>query len=657
LIRALAGILLAAVSLAAVPARAEPANVVVVSGDSAILEPPAPLPFSGRDIRFEPTGDGGYATAVLPGAPIQPRGKLLRFATGENAATRVELLRPILFYGVPYRELYVYPQGVVTLGEPFAEGIRASAADASRLAPDLLSGPAAIAPLWNELVANRLPPGGGVFVAQWDGVTSVTWMAIPSIRPADAPNTFQVVFHADGAIDLQYGAMSSAWGVVGIVPETSVRAGVGSVDFARQPEIGPDMAALAHYRDLPQLNEMALARRVYQQVPDRVEFMTVFSTVPVDGPHLVYSSTVKNGDRGIGLPTFDQSELFGGKRLEHLVVMNDLAFWSDDPGAPPRAKGYAFAESTLAVLAHETGHRWLAHLGDGLCSGDGHWSYFLDSGASLMGGNRLRENPDGSFTSIGALETFAPLDLYLMGLLPPAQVAPFYVVDDAHGFSTTAGAPLAPLRPESRPQAGVTFRGERRGQSIQDVVAKLGPRSPEAASSRAFHMLFVLVVPQGSQATPAELAKVDRVRRDFGPFFRQATDGRARMWTRVPSATTAPTPVEPDPLLIAGFPRVLDARLQSSRAGRDLVEVDFADYDGDVSTLEVSTDVTQDLEPARLEVDGETRGARLGTITMALRDLPRDASELRLALVDENGQRSPVYAWRIPVEGDGPSTP
>jgi hypothetical protein len=84
------------------------------------------------------------------------------------------------------------------------------------------------------------------------------------------------------------------------------------------------------------------------------------------------------------------------------------------------------------------------------------------------------------------------------------------------------------------------------------------------------------------------------------------------------------------------------------------VEVDFADYDGNVSTLEVSTDVTQDLEPARLEVDGETRGERLGTITMALRDIPRDASELRLALVDENGQRSPVYAWRIPAGGDGP---
>jgi L-alanine-DL-glutamate epimerase-like enolase superfamily enzyme len=29
--------------------------------------------------------------------------------------------------------------------------------------------------------------------------------------------------------------------------------------------------------------------------------------------------------------------------------MNDLAFWSDDPGAHPRAQGYAFAESTLAA--------------------------------------------------------------------------------------------------------------------------------------------------------------------------------------------------------------------------------------------------------------------------------------------------------------------
>jgi hypothetical protein len=634
------------VLLVAGSARAEPSHVVVVAGDSSILEPAVPLPFSHARLRFEPTGDRGYATALLPGSTIEPRGKLLRFAGGESSPTRIALIRPITLYGVPYRDLYVYPQGVVTLGEPLAAGVHASAASTGALAPDLLSGPAVVAPFWNELVPSRPIPGGGVFVAQWEGSTSVAWIGIPSVRPADAPNTFRIVFHPDGAIDLEYGPMSSGWGVVGLAPEASGRAGIASVDFAREADVPPDAAALAIYRDLPLLNEIALARRVYEQVPDRFEFMTVFSTVPIDGPHLVYSSSVKNGDRGIGLPIFDQSGLLGAKRLEHLVVMNDLAFWDEEPSGRPRAQAYAFAESTLAVLAHETGHRWLAHLDGDLCSGDGHWSYFLENGASFMGGHRLRENPDGSFTSIGALQGFAPLDLYLMGLLPPAEVEPFYVVDHPHGFTTEAGAPIAPPRPGSRPEVGVTFRGERREHSIHGVVARLGPRVPEAETSRSFHMVFVLVVPQGAEASAAELAKVDRARRAFGPFFRQATHGRARMWTRVPAAAPV-LRTEPDPLLVAGVPRVLGARLQRSGDGRELMAVDFADYDGDVAALEVSTDVTQDLEPARLEVDGENHGSRRGTITIALRDLPREASELRIALVDELGQRSSVYAWRV----------
>jgi hypothetical protein len=646
-----AALLLGSLGVHARQVRAEPAHLVVVEGSPDILEPPSPFPLAGKRIRLTPV-DGGYTTAILEGQAIPARGKLLRFPDREAAPVQVPLVRPVVLYGAAYRDLYVHPHGAVTLGEPFGGDVRASAVDPGSLRSGLLSGPAVVAPFWNELLSSRPIPGGGVYVAQWNGATSVSWIGVPSARPADAPNTFQVVFRADGVIDLDYGPMSSAWGMVGVVPERAARLGVGTADFAAAPAVSAGSAALAHYHDLPVLNEIALARRVYRQAPDRFEFMTVFTTVPVEGPHLVYSTTVKNTDQGIGLPTFDQSALFGSERLEHLIFMNDLALWADDPAAPPRAPGYAFAESTLAVLAHETGHRWLSHLDRSLCSGDGHWSYFLESGASLMGGHRLRENPDGTFTSVGALERFSPLDLYLMGLMPAAEVPPFFAVDDAHAFTDEQGRPVAAPHPEAKPDLGITFRGVRRDESAAALVQRFGPRIPAPSSGKSLRMAFVLVVPQGTHATSSDLTKVERVRRAFGPYFRQAAHARARMWTRVPPIA-ATTEVAEDASLTSGVPRVIGARLQQAADGRKLMEIDFADYDGDLAVLEVSSDVSADVAPARLEIDGENHGTRRGTITLGLRDLPAQAAELRVSLVDDLGQRSPVFAWPLGSDAAG----
>jgi hypothetical protein len=146
--------------------------------------------------------------------------------------------------------------------------------------------------------------------------------------------------------------------------------------------------------------------------------------------------------------------------------------------------------------------------------------------------------------------------------------------------------------------------------------------------------------------------KVERVRRAFGPYFRQAAHARARMWTRVPPIA-ATTEVAEDASLTSGVPRVIGARLQQAADGRKLMEIDFADYDGDLAVLEVSSDVSADVAPARLEIDGENHGTRRGTITLGLRDLPAQAAELRVSLVDDLGQRSPVFAWPLGSDAAG----
>jgi hypothetical protein len=128
--------------------------------------------------------------------------------------------------------------------------------------------------------------------------------------------------------------------------------------------------------------------------------LTAFTTEPVDGPSLISSFPVKNLDRGIGLPVFDYGALYGTRNLEHLVVMNDLAFYDEDRRArrdTPRTRSHP---PRSPFLAHETGHRWLAEAScptGSLASSDGHWSFFLESGGSLLGGNQLQDNGDGSF--------------------------------------------------------------------------------------------------------------------------------------------------------------------------------------------------------------------------------------------------------------------
>ena len=263
----------------------------------------------------------------------------------------------------------------------------------------------------------------------------------------------------------------------------------------------------------------------------------MFTTQPVDGPSPVWSTTVQNADRGIGMPVFDHSALFGSKALEHVVVMNDVDFYADDPTQPPRLPSYAYAPSTLAVLAHETGHRWLAYAGgiDDLAGAHGHWNYVLDSGASFLGGNALRQNADGTFSSTAAMRAYGPLDRYLMGFAAPEEVQPFFVVDDAHDFVPALSRGGEPMGIDSHPEEGVRFRGTRRDVTIGEVIERSGPREPDASTARtAFRMATVLVVPAGTRPDDGKVAKVERVRRAFGPFFRAATGNRARMHTWLP---------------------------------------------------------------------------------------------------------------------------
>ncbi len=61
---------------------------------------------------------------------------------------------------------------------------------------------------------------------------------------------------------------------------------------------------------------------------------------------------------------------------------------------------------------------------------EAHWSYLLDSDASFLYGSDWTDHHDGTFTATDVLSGFSDLDLYLMGLVGPESVDPFWLLEN-----------------------------------------------------------------------------------------------------------------------------------------------------------------------------------------------------------------------------------
>ena len=101
-----------------------------------------------------------------------------------------------------------------------------------------------------------------------------------------------------------------------------------------------------------------------------------------------------------------------------------------------------------------------------------HWSFLLDSNASLMYGNDWRVNSDGTFTSIAANKYYSPFDLYLMGLIDKSQVPPMLLIENAS------------VDPTRLPAVGETISGTAHSVTIDDIIGAEGERMPNASASQ-----------------------------------------------------------------------------------------------------------------------------------------------------------------------------
>lgn len=187
-----------------------------------------------------------------------------------------------------------------------------------------------------------------------------------------------------------------------------------------------------------------------------------------------------------------------------------------------------------------------------------HWSFWMDAGGSPAGGNRWKDNGDGTFSTLPQKPsemTYSMLDLYLMGLADPSEVPPFGVLEGAAPPADvkdpfTGG----PLTKASFPRFGdtpVTVKATRRALTIDDVIAANGPRVPARKDSpHAFKLGVVLMV--GKDASNDEItraeAAMDSLAPKLAPAFERATRGRATMEvvTKAADAPDAGPPADED---------------------------------------------------------------------------------------------------------------
>jgi hypothetical protein len=270
-----------------------------------------------------------------------------------------------------------------------------------------------------------------------------------------------------------------------------------------------------------------VTEHLYSLYPDDpFDFVVVFHTRPT-GDGVPRSLGVRNAIRGINLGDYDTSAAYGSAgRLQQVIFQN--------------------ANLTGREVNHEIGHRWGAFLDDpvlNLSIPTGfHWGVSdhvgqLGNGPFLLAdgsGGYLVSNANGSENFIS--NDYSSLELYLMGLASPAEVAPLRFVTDP-----SVDASFGTTLPES----------STRLVSVADIVAVYGERLPASATSaKAFSAAFVVV--SDAPLSEAEYTLSTHVARYLGGVsaggvrqgglfdlmdpssFAATTDFRATLETRLP---------------------------------------------------------------------------------------------------------------------------
>jgi hypothetical protein len=496
-------------------------EIAVIRDEGDVIAPANAFDLKGIGLRFTRNASGGYDVRQADATFRTGIGN--RVTLTDDDTVRADVAFAFPFFSGNERTAFVNSDGNIT----FREGDSAST---DRSVGRLLTGPPRVAPFLADLDPSA---GGTVFVNAASDQYTVTWCGVRGFDSTQTTST-QATLLPDGSIEMRFApGITLPDAVVGVSPGQTLD--FRTVDLSGPgPSSGGASALGERFSENPDLDVVSMANVFYRSHRDAFDQLVIWTdTSVVSGNAFAFEATVANEIQGIGVDIFDISREFGSAgRLRSYTLMDRLAKYPDDP-----TTRFLGENNTLSVLGQEVGHRWLAylnfrdHLGQRseelLGRDQAHWSFFMDSDASVMEGNDIEALGGGSFRTAGAVRRYSRLDQYAMGLVSPADVLPFFYVQNPVNLSQTKDK-------ESAPQVGVTFNGTRREVLIDDVIAIHGPRVPSSAEAPRVHrQAFLYVVGAGRPVDAGQVAKLDRIRRQWEDFFGQATDGRMRADTRL----------------------------------------------------------------------------------------------------------------------------
>ncbi len=319
-------------------------DLVLMTDDGSLVREANPFDLRERSMLFSPAGSRAFlyrsgGDGVEPGAgePIE---------IGDDVSRAFELPFEFPFLGQRYRQLFLNSDGNFTFGE-------GDSASTERGLERFLSGPPRIALFFADLDPSA---GGQVRVLSVPDRFVVTWDAVPEWGE-EAPNTLQIEIVPDGTIYMRYGAvMNAGSGIVGVAPGGS--ADVSLVDLSGEPrEIAGAIAE--RFQRGRTIDNVGVAKSFYRELADQYDSLVVWTNFDSDEDDaFAYSAPVSNDVSGTGDDLYDFTEFWGSEgALETYVFMGDVNRYPREPTG--RVLGAASRPTTLGLLAHEVGHRFL----------------------------------------------------------------------------------------------------------------------------------------------------------------------------------------------------------------------------------------------------------------------------------------------------------
>jgi hypothetical protein len=480
-------------------------EIAVMKANSTTLITPNFFDLKGKKITFTRNAQAAFDIKVGAGSISGNQGSPIVLTDDDSEKIAFTNGFNFKFYNTTYNSVFINTDGNLTFKQ---SDFASTARDIFRV----INGPPRIAPFFQDLNPQQR---GQVKVLQSSTKFTVTWNDVSEFLDFGAnSNTFQLNLFKNGNIEFIYASkMDTRAAVVGVCPGNTSFSNVKTVNYSNISTLsGVKSAVLERFATRTEIDFAALINEFYQTHPQLFDFIVIWTDfVAIPPPGFAFYSPIQNNIKGIGDQTYNFSRTFGSPKLQGFILMDFIGKYPDDPNLE-----FLGDNSTLEVFGQENGHRWLAYPKVALAGqpanlllgrDDAHWNFYMDTDASCMEGNDIRDNGDGTFTTVGANETYSALDRYMMGFIPPGAVPGTFVVA---GNSDT----------DRSPQEGVVIRGTKVPISIQDIINVQGARIPNSASSqKSFREAFVFY---HKNAAPSAviLNKLEKIRTLWTAFFK-----------------------------------------------------------------------------------------------------------------------------------------